>query len=196
MNIDVRAQYVIHLKPEEKIVNDFLNIRTILNQPPYASGSLGVHTTLLGFFSDYSRLNLDSQDSLDKRLVSALNKLSTNAMQGKFLTYADYDSHLVVLVANDSLCEMHLDAARLFKPHIVLKGGRLAKENAIWFRDRYKHCLENYSPHISVCNFPERIFDESALHKLDGQKFNYVELALSKKKGNRWEKLSTISLNL
>jgi len=198
-----RTKYLIHLLPEKKIVAEVMAINSILEKNTVSddkniySLGLGVHTTIIGFYSDYTVLGRETQQLLDKQMRIGLDFLKyvpeENSVEGNYI----FNGLLVLKINGKNLFSLHDSAISTFKPMIVLKGDILAEDNESCFQERYPYSYssEKYSPHISLGKNPRNGFKTNILEKILNQKFYFSRLVLSKKVDGIWTELCSRPLD-
>ena len=198
-----RTRYLIHLLPEKKIVAEVMAINSILEKNVASDGNsiyslgLGAHTTIIGFYSDYTVLGRETQQLLDKQMILGLDFLryvpDENSVGGNYV----FNGILVLKINGKNIFSLHDSVISTFKPMIVLKGDILAEDNESCFQERYPYSYssEKYSPHISLGKNPHNGFKTSILEKILTQKFYFSRLVLSKKVDGMWTELYSRSLD-
>lgn len=195
-----RTQYLIHLTPEKEMLNSLCSLKSTLSDRKILerNSALNLHTTVLGFYSECSKLGFDSRDDLESEIVETFKRLTFDAsyvLVKNINVYSSKTSKLVLELNSPELVTLQYDTIHSFESLMVLKGNILPSEDREYFLQRYKFYFENYSPHISLCtiNSPNKAIRYAT--PFIGKGFYFDKILLSRKATNTWKDLCVLPIS-
>ncbi len=182
-----RGQYLVHLVPENKLLTSLSEVNYDLERTGnLISNQLDLHSTLLGFYSEFKKLGLKSQKELDSKLINIFNNIPLDISSSLITDVISFYSTIALKLDNSSLNHLHEYIFSTFTPLLVLKGSILPSEDNTYFSYRFTNFGKNFNPHLSLAHVysykPMKFYYEEFI----GQSFYFDKILLSKKEGQTW----------